>query len=87
MAESVYTVTYTETSDRYCNPLEIMTFCDAGDVLLSGGCLGTADQWYFRVMSKKMGTEGWMCRAVLDRTNDCISNTVMVSAICSDITP
>ena len=86
-AESVYTVTYSETSDGICSAMVVEVWCDAGDVLLGGGCWGTADQWYFRVNSRRPGDEAWTCRPVRNAANACEPNTVTVSAICSDITP
>jgi hypothetical protein len=86
-AESVYTAKNTETSDGICSPMVIEVWCDAGDVLLGGGCWGTADQWYFRVNSRRPGDEGWTCRPVRNRANSCVPTTVTASAICSDITP
>jgi hypothetical protein len=87
VAESVYTVTDTATSDGICNAMIVEVWCDAGDVLLGGGCWGTADQWYFRVNSRRPGDEGWTCRPVRNAANSCEPTTVTVSAICSDITP
>lgn len=86
-AQSVYTATSSQTSDGACNPMVVEVWCDAGDVLLGGGCGGTADQWYFRINSRRPGDEGWTCRPVRNPANSCVATTVTVSAICSDITP
>ena len=82
----VYTVSASAMSDGICTPVNLDAFCEAGDVLLGGGCAGTADQWYFRVNTRR-ADEGWTCRAVRNAANGCVVNDVTAKAICSDLTP
>ena len=86
MLPAIYTATANELSDEICTPLNVDVVCDVGDVVVGGGCAGTADQWYFRVNTRRPD-EGWTCRAVRNSSNGCVQNTVTVSAICADLTP